>query len=113
MSVELGCDIVEIGRVRALARRQPRFLARVFSAEEIAYCRGKKAQWQHFAVRFAAKEAVWKALGRDGLALKDIAVWRDGRGRPGVMIRGKKAAGIKLSLSHSERYAMAVAAKVR
>jgi holo-[acyl-carrier protein] synthase len=113
MSVELGCDIVEIDRVRALARRQPRFLTRVFSADEIAYCKGKKAQWQHFAVRFAAKEAVWKALGLESVALKDIAVWRDERGRPGVLIRGKKAAGVKLSLSHSERYAMAVACKVR
>ena len=113
MSLELGVDIVEIDRVRSLARRQARFLTRVFSASEIAYCRGKKLQWQHFAVRFAAKEAVWKALGRQALSLKDISVWSDARGRPGVMIKGRKAAGLKLSLSHSERYALAVAAKVR
>ena len=113
MTLELGTDIVEIARVRALARRQPGFLKRVFSKEEIAYCIGKKLQWQHFAVRFAAKEAVWKALGQEGLALKDIAVWRDKQGRPGVMVCGKKQAGLKLSLSHSERYALAVAARVK
>lgn len=111
MSLELGVDIVEIARVRALARRNPRFLTRVFSAEEIAYCDGKKLKWQHYAVRFAAKEAVWKALGTGGLILKDIAVSSDKHGRPGVLIRGKKAKGLKLSLSHSDRYAVAVAAK--
>ena len=109
--MELGLDIVEISRVRALARRQPRFLTRVFSAEEISYCRGKKLQWQHFAVRFAAKEAVWKALGAKGLALKDIAVSRDASGKPGVLVKGKPMKRLKLSLSHSERYAVAVAVK--
>ena len=107
--MELGADIVEISRIRALARRQPRFLTRVFSGDEIAYCRGKKAQWQHFAVRFAAKEAVWKALGREGLSLRDIAVCRDVRGRPGILIKGRRQPRLKLSLSHSERYAVAVA----
>ena len=112
MSLELGLDIVEIARVRALARRQPKFLARVFSAEEIAYCEGKKRQWQHFAVRFAAKEAVWKALGRDDVVLRDISVTSDRRGKPGVLVKGRRQPGIKLSLSHSERYAAAVALRV-
>lgn len=105
----LGLDIVEISRVRALARRNPRFLTRVFSAEEIRYCEGKRRAWQHFAVRFAAKEAVWKALGDGSLALKDIAVSRDAKGRPGVLLRGKPAKRIRLSLSHSDDYAAAVA----
>ena len=105
----LGLDIVEISRVRALARRNPRFLTRVFSAEEIRYCRGKRRAWQHFAVRFAAKEAVWKALGDGALALKDIAVSRDGNGRPGVLLKGKPSRRIQLSLTHSDDYAAAVA----
>jgi holo-[acyl-carrier protein] synthase len=110
--MELGADIVEIARIRSLAKRNPRFLKRVFSDEEIAYCRGKKLQWQHFAVRFAAKEAVWKAFGdAKGLSYRDITVSRDERGRPWVNVKGKKAKSIKLSLSHSERYALAVAAK--
>ena len=111
--MELGLDIVEIDRIRRLARRTPRFLPRVFTAQEIAYCRGKKFPWQHFAVRFAAKEAVWKALDKDGVNLKDISVSRDARGKPGVLLKGKKAAGFKLSLSHSDRYAVAVAVRIR
>lgn len=109
----LGLDIVEISRIRALARRNPRFLARVFSPEEIRYCRGKRLAWQHFAVRFAAKEAVWKALGRAGLALKDIAVSRDADGRPGVLIKGKPARNVLISLSHSDDYAAAVCTATR
>src|SRR5271170_2170867 len=108
-SLELGLDIIEIDRIRRLARRTPRFLPRVFTAREIAYCRSKKYPWQHFAVRFAAKEAVWKALDRDGISLKDISVSRDARGKPGVLINGKKAPSLKLSLSHSDHYAVAVA----
>lgn len=111
--MDVGCDIVEISRVRALARRNKRFLTRVFSDGEIAYCRAKKDPWRHFAVRFAAKEAVWKALDREGLALKDISVDRTERGKPHVLLGGKKAAHIKLSLSHGDDYAMAVALKVR
>ena len=110
--MEIGLDIVEIERVRQLARRTPRFLARVFTAQEIAYCKAKKNQWQHFAVRFAAKEAVWKALERDGVSLKDISVSRDSRGKPGVLLKGRPQRGFKLSLSHSERYALAVAVRV-
>ena len=112
--VGLGLDIVEIERVRKLALKNKRFLKRVFSPEEIRYCETKKKKWQHFAVRFAAKEAVWKALGRDGLALSAISVRRDARGRPSVKIAGKKPAGkLEISLSHSEVYAMAVAMAYR
>lgn len=111
--MELGADIVEIARIRALARRQPRFLSRVFSDDEIAYCRGKKLQWQHFAVRFAAKEAVWKALGAKGMALRDITVRRGPDGRPAVLIKGRPSATVKITLSHSERYALAVAVRTR
>lgn len=111
--MEIGLDIVEIARVRALARRQPRFLDRVFTKQEIAYCRGKKLQWQHFAVRFAAKEAVWKALGEGKFALKDISVGRGANGKPEVLLRGRRVAHLKLSLSHGERYALAVALNAR
>jgi holo-[acyl-carrier protein] synthase len=111
--MEIGLDIVEIDRVRALVKKTPKFLDRVFSDEEIAYCRKKKLPWQHYAVRFAAKEAVWKAIDKDGLSLKDISVANDERGKPRVMIKGKPAKGFKLSLSHSDRYAVAVAVKTK
>ena len=73
----LGLDIVEIDRISKLARSNPRFLTRVFSKDEIAYCKGKRRKWQHFAVRFAAKEAVWKALGLPGLAVYPLQVALD------------------------------------
>ncbi|MBI5209555.1 MAG: holo-ACP synthase [Elusimicrobia bacterium] len=103
---------MEIARVRRVARKAPRFLTRVYTEEEIAYCRTQARPWQHFAVRFAAKEAVWKALGRMDLTLRDISVSRTPRGKPGVLIKGRKAPGIKLSLSHCDDYAAAVALRV-
>lgn len=110
--MELGVDIVEISRVRDLARRNPRFLARVFSASEIAYCRAKKNPWPHFAVRFAAKEAVYKALGKAEIPLTAISVKRDGRGKPSVHIGGKLARKLKLSLTHGRDHAVAFAVKL-
>lgn len=110
--MEIGLDIVEIDRVRELVTETPRFIDRVFSRGEIDYCRRKKSPWQHYAVRFAAKEAVWKAIDKDGLSLKDISVSNDARGKPSVLIKGKPAKGFKLSLSHSDRYAVAVAIRL-
>ncbi|MDD5627577.1 MAG: holo-ACP synthase [Elusimicrobia bacterium] len=107
--MEIGLDIVEVRRIRRVIQRTPGFLARVFTKDEIAYCRGHKDPWPHYAVRFAAKEAVWKALGRERLALKDISVERGSRGKPSVLIQGRRAARLKLSLSHGEDYAVAVA----
>ncbi len=111
--MELGVDIVEINRVRRLARRTPRFLKRVFTPEEISYCNSKKNPWQHFAVRFAAKEAVWKALGTKGITLRNISVGRDARGKPSVLLKGRLTPALRLSLSHGEHYALAVALKVK
>jgi holo-[acyl-carrier protein] synthase len=105
----VGLDIVETERIERLARRNPRFLNRVFTPQEVRYCQTKKNRWQHFAARFAAKEAVWKALGENGISLKDISVRRDKQGRPSVLLRGAAAKNIQLSMSHSERYAVAVA----
>lgn len=107
--MELGVDLVEIGRIKALARRNPKFLPRVFSAAEIAYCKAKKNPWPHFAVRFAAKEAVYKALGKADVPLTAISVMRDAKGRPSVRIAGKPEPKLKLSLSHGCDHAVAFA----
>lgn len=107
--MELGVDLVEIARIRSLARRNPKFLSRVFSAPEIAYCRAKKNPWPHFAVRFAAKEAVYKALGNAKVPLTAISVNRGLDGRPSVRIKGKAVRGLKLSLSHGRDHAVAFA----
>ena len=106
-----GGDLVEVGRIGKLVR-DPAFLKRVFTAEEIAYCRGKKNAAQHFAVRFAAKEAILKALGHKGVALKDIGVRNLPTGQPVPVLHGQlKALGgkIRLSLAHTKEYAVAMA----
>ena len=98
-------------RIARLARGK-RFRERVFTADEIAYCRAKRNAAQHYAVRFAAKEAVYKALGMDGVAHRDISVFNDARGKPSVRLAGrfKKFEGrLALSLSHTADYAVASA----
>ena len=110
--MELGVDLVEISRVRDLARRSPRFLSRVFTDAEIFYCNHKKDPWPHFAVRFAAKEAVFKSLGQAGVPLKSISVARDKTGKPSVLIDGKPFKKIKLSLSHGREHAVAFAVRL-
>ena len=117
MIVGIGCDIIEIERI-ARAIKSESFIRRVFTAEEAAYCqrRGQQAA-ASFAARFAAKEAVLKALGtglREG-SLQEIAVDNDGLGKPLVQLSGHfamlaKQLGVKniqISLSHSGELATA------
>lgn len=119
MILGIGVDIVEIDRIRQSRERQgERFFEMVFLPDEAAYCRGKANLDQHLAVRFAAKEAVMKALGTgwsDGVTFRGIEVVREGDGAPRVVLHGKTKAragamGVQrahLSLSHTERYAVA------
>lgn len=111
----VGTDIVDVPRIARLVKN-PNFLKRVFSAEEVRYCKDKKNAAQHFAVRFAAKEAVWKAFastGRiKGMAHKEISVRRLPSGQPLVQLspRLRKFENhFSLSLSHTKDYAVAVA----
>jgi holo-[acyl-carrier protein] synthase len=114
-----GIDIVEIDRIRRLLEGSEKQRDEIFSPIEVEYCmKKKKNQLQHFSARFAAKEAVLKALGTGiltGFKLKDIEVENDGSGKPGINLYGKvKAAAdsrgvreILVSLSHSSEYAVA------
>ena len=115
MNLASGVDIIEISRVkRVLELYGQRFLDRVYTAGEIAYCRGRAP---NLAARFAAKEATMKALGTGvrGVGWKDIEVIRQESGAPSVLLhgRGKRRAqrlGVKdisLSISHSQEYAVA------
>jgi holo-[acyl-carrier protein] synthase len=117
MKIECGVDLVEIARIeRAVSRLGERFLNRVFTAEERAYCRGRGPQ---LAARFAAKEAVGKVLGtglwNEGVAWQHIAVINDAGGKPYLVLTGEAAlraeqAGLKnwsISLSHSRGDAIA------
>ena len=110
-----GVDIIEIDRVRKVVDRWgERFLRRIYTDDEISYCRGRAP---NLAGRFAAKEAAMKALGTGvrGVGWKDIEVIRHESGAPAVLLhgRGKHRAqllgvrDISLSISHSQEYAVA------
>ena len=115
MILGTGVDIVEISRVRrVLERYAQRFLERVYTSDEIAYCRGRAP---NLAARFAAKEAIMKALGTGvrGVGWKEIEIVRHASEAPAVLLHGRgklRAEGlgvldISLSLSHSKEYAIA------
>jgi holo-[acyl-carrier protein] synthase len=114
VALETGVDIVEIDRIADLARRYgDRFGRRVFAPDEWQAYRERP---QSLAARFAAKEAVIKALGSPNMALHEIRVVRASGERPSVELVGRalersQALGVRqiaLSLSHSDRYAIAL-----
>jgi len=110
-----GIDIVEIGRIKKLMEKDDRLKNRVFTKNEIAYCERKRKKYHHYAVRFAAKEAVWKALGKGGVGLKNIEIRNRSNGQPQVYVKGKRLEPPKIliSLAHSHDYAVAQAIVVR
>ena len=118
--MRVGVDLIEIERIRlALARHGDGFKHRCFTAGEIAYCDAKPNPPQHYAGRFAAKEAVGKALGSGVyFTWKEIEV--RGRPKPGILLSGRTAAWaekigagrIELSMTHSRELAAAVAVVV-
>ena len=115
--MRLGLDLIEIERVRrALERHGGSFRDRCFTPAEQAYCDGKANPAQHYAGRFAAKEAVGKALGTGvNFTWKEIEI--SGRPKPGVHLSGRTAlaaeqlgaARIDVSMTHSRELAAAVA----
>lgn len=116
----LGVDIVEIDRMREILQRTPTFKKRIFSEGEITYCDSKADPAMSFAARFAAKEAVLKALGcgfSQGVGYRDVEVALDDNGRPFPVLHAKAMElyeeadvnEIALSLSHTENNAIACA----
>jgi holo-[acyl-carrier protein] synthase len=120
MVLGLGTDLIETKRVQeSIDRFGERFLQRVFTEGEIAYCRRKKNAGESFAARFAAKEAGAKALGTGisrGVNWKELEVRREVSGKPTLHLSGRaaelaEAMGVRrlqLSLTHSRELAMAV-----
>lgn len=106
--MKIGIDIVEVKRIGKLIKNK-HFLERVFTETEIDYCMKKKHKAQHFAVRFAAKEAVWKALNNNKITLFNISIINLADGKPEVLLKGRKTKNIDISLSHTDDYAAAVA----
>jgi len=120
MVVGSGIDITEVARIaQSIDRFGERFLNRVFTPAEIAYCQSKKNSVERFAARFAAKEAAMKAIGtglRRGVTWHDVEVSREASGKPILLFHGMaaefaKKLGMKnaaLSLTHTKETAMAM-----
>lgn len=117
MKIKCGVDIIEISRIKeSIESLGVRFINRVFTEKEIEYCESKKNQkYQHYAARFAAKEAVFKALSwkledKYAICWKDIEVVDNKQGRPSLNIIGMNLNDIEnidISLSHCKEYAVA------
>ncbi len=119
MIVSIGIDIVEVYRISETIQRTPRFVERVYTARERAYCESKgAASAQSFAARFAAKEAFLKALKtgwRGRITWQDMEILNDAQGVPSLTIYGEARAllekmgadKIHLSMSHTTDHAVA------
>jgi holo-[acyl-carrier protein] synthase len=116
----VGIDLVEIDRIETIVKKWgDNFLNKVFTTGEIEYCNGQAFPPRHFAVRFAAKEALLKAFGEGlfgGIGLREAEVYIGETGRPELRLHGRagdlaaqeKIISANLSLSHSDKYATAV-----
>ncbi len=119
MLIGTGVDLIEVARIaHSIERYGERFLRRVYTDHEIAYCRGRRVSAESFAARFAAKEAGAKALGTGisrGVTWNEFQVARNPGGRPVLELRGRAALlaeelgvrAISLSLTHTGSLAMA------
>ena len=119
MIVAIGIDIIEVARIREVLLRTPRFRERVFTPAERAYCDSRGAiAAQHYAARFAAKEAALKALQtgwRGGISWQDVEIASRESGAPYLIFHGpvlelfnsSDATAAHLSLSHTTEHAIA------
>ena len=121
MPYAVGIDMIAIPRVRrVLERHDERFLRRVYTPEEVAYCRGRVPE---LAARFAAKEAVMKALGTGarGVAWREIEVLPNRRGKPLIYLYGRAReraeriglTGLDVTMSHESEFAIAAVVGMR
>ena len=119
MILGIGTDLIEVERVAEKIEKKAGFRELVFSEHEISYCEAKTMKYEHYAARFAAKEAFLKAIGtgwRSGTAFNEIEVYNDAEGKPGLRFLGTTAetvakmnAGkIFVSLSHLKTMAQAM-----
>lgn len=114
-----GIDIAEPGRIATAIEKERGFRELVFSPGEITYCESKTNRNQHYAARFAAKEAFFKALGtgwKNNTAFSEVEVFNDAEGKPGIRLLGEtartlshiSASKIFVSLSHVASLATAI-----
>ena len=117
MNLKIGNDIIEVERIRKLLLDYPeKFKARVFTDKEVKYCESKgENKYQSYAARFAAKEAVFKAISdllpnKYNIQWTDIEIVNNNEGRPSVTIKNvDKIEQIDVSISHVKEYAIATA----
>jgi len=119
MVIGLGIDIIEIERIKdSIEKYGDRFLDKIYTTNEIKYCSNKFNKFQHLAARFAAKEAVYKAVAsgwEEGISWQDIEVYNDPYGKPEIKPYGKLKTflstnkQLKISMSHSDNYVTCVA----
>ena len=113
-----GADIIAIDRIKKAMTKDSKFTDKIFSTEEIEYCNSKFRKEIHFAGRFAAKEAFFKALGtgwRDGMKWTEINIVNNELGKPEIRISGKTLeyfwelgmVNTNLSISHTKEFAVA------
>ena len=117
MKIRTGIDMIEIERIKqSIEETEGKFCERVYTEKEIEYCESKKTQkYQHYAARFAAKEAFFKAVSpllenKYDIGWKDMEVLNDENGRPYVHILSEKVPNIEnidISISHCKTYAIA------
>lgn len=119
MITGVGIDLIEVERVAVKVRKETGFRELVFSKKEIAYCEKKTNKFEHYAARFAAKEAFFKAIGtgwRKDTAFNEIEIVNNTDGKPEIFFLGKTAATIAemtlgkifVSLSHIKTMAIAM-----
>ena len=116
----IGIDLVEVDRLRSSVKKfGDKFLNRIFTENEIKYCQTKFNSYQHYAVRFAAKEALLKAIGtglRSGMTWHQIEIVNDTQAKPSIITYGEcqkflqklEIKKIELSLSHTKDHGVAV-----
>ncbi len=113
MIIGSGVDIVEVSRIeKAFKKWGKEFLEKIFTDREIRYAKSRKTLFQHLAARFAAKEAVFKAVGDDKLSWEDVEILNGRDGKPKCRINPNfigRRSSILLSISHTKDYAVASA----
>lgn len=118
MVLGLGIDIVEVARIEKALTPGDALARRVFTESELEYCLARKNRYQHFAGRFAAKEAALKALGtgwQDGIRWKDVEILAGEKGRPVLKLAGRAqeifeglgAQRAMVTITHATDYAVA------
>ena len=110
--IGMGVDITEVRRLRqAVEKWGQDFLQRIFTAQELKNAKNKSSFYQHLAGRFAAKEAVFKALGDKNLGWQDVQILNDEEGKPYCFLFNQKGKKLEahISISHVKTYAVASA----